>query len=1078
MSDQDFKEWASKINNPGGPSVDPIPLPSDNDTRGIAKNTMETDLQKLLREAMSTPDSKQYAYKTADLSDRYKATFKGIDNEELYAQNQDWSSKMVNGVGKGLVLTGTTLLQSTLGLVNGVTKALQDGKFSSFYDNDFNRSLDEINKRFENILPNYYTQEEKNANWYSPSKLMSANFLWDGIVKNLGFAAGASISGMGFAAGLAGISKGLASMGGAARLLSVGKTAETIAAIEGGLLTAEKAASTYGKIKSLSDTFLTSYKSLNFGQRAIVAGLATTGEAGFEAYHNLNEFRNQKIEEYKRTHLGMAPEGEELEKINRAAEAVGDATFKLNVGLLTATNYIQFPRILGASYRAEKGIVNSLTTKIDDITKDTAGQYIKTPERFGKVLSTINKARPYLFSASEGFEEGAQYAIGVGVKDYYDKKNKSGANDFINSLREGIAQTLTTNEGMENVLIGGLSGSLMQARSTYNENKQLAKDTTAALSDFNKYTFTNFVKDTTDSINRGTTLQEERERAIRQGDVLESKDIEADYVINYLTPRIKYGRFDLVKADIEDHKKLAATDEGFAQLQAEGKAYASDTREQFLQRINNFEQTAENVKSLYQSLNLRYGGLMKDGKPVYAPEVLDKMVYAATKVADYDKRIPQLSAQLLTTGIDVTSIVDDILKSESDSYNSAIETIEKSNPIVKDDLIQALQDITEISLRRDKFLKEYEQIKTSPKQFEEVKAEPAPEVKPGEPAKTIKVKTRKGDEELEIGTEYYAGRRVEVEEGGTIDKFSRFTIVGESEDGLSLKLFVPETNNHIFVKKSAFENYKFGKVSSVEKKENAKFYMEVADHIFTYNFGKGSKKEGTLTYDPDTDRLFFKSLDGKYNKQVTRDQFQAKPGYDVAQIYSNKTFTPKAQAAVDAKVSIEEKLATRNRIVADLYESSKKRMDEINSTLEANKKKLESIEESLDNLSKTKAGLPRKKFSKAVVKTINELSKLRETIERQNAELELEKEELEATLPYLQDLVSNVGELEGNGKELMASLKEDINTLEELISHTNDAIKQGNSIIDSIDSALRTALSIYDDFVKRLTEENPNVPLA
>ena len=31
-----------------------------------------------------------------------------------------------------------------------------------------------------------------------------------------------------------------------------------------------------------------------------------------------------------------------------------------------------------------------------------------------------------------------------------------------------------------------------------------------------------------------------------------SKEAERDYIINYLTPRIKYGRLDLVKSDIAD----------------------------------------------------------------------------------------------------------------------------------------------------------------------------------------------------------------------------------------------------------------------------------------------------------------------------------------------------------------------------------------------------------------------------------------------------------------------------------------------------------------------------------------------
>jgi hypothetical protein len=80
-------------------------------------------------------------------SDRYKNFIPGdYNNEDAYAQSQNWASKMVNGVGKGLLLTGTTFLQSTVGLVNVLGTALIDGREASFYDNDMNRILDALNK--------------------------------------------------------------------------------------------------------------------------------------------------------------------------------------------------------------------------------------------------------------------------------------------------------------------------------------------------------------------------------------------------------------------------------------------------------------------------------------------------------------------------------------------------------------------------------------------------------------------------------------------------------------------------------------------------------------------------------------------------------------------------------------------------------------------------------------------------------------------------------------------------------------------------------------------------------------------
>ena len=720
-------------------------------------------------------------------SNRYDFFIPGdYNNEDAYAQGQGWTAKMVNSVGKGLLLTGTTFLQSTFGMVNGLTRAIGDGRAASFYDNDFNRKLDEINKAAEDALPNYYTDVEKNANWYSPDKLFTANFFWNGIVKNLGFAAGAALAGGVYAAGLKALPL-------TSRLFSVGKAAETLAATEEGLLAANKVAETYGKVRGLSDKFLSSYNLLNPGGRALVAGLSTTGEAGFEAYHNLNEYRDKLIEKYKEENNGLAPKGADLDKINELAEGVGNTSFLANVGLLSVTNYIQFPKILGSTYTGEKGIINSLTREIKDIGKTATGEYAEKAitTKGGKFIATLDKIRPYTFSTSEAFEEGAQYAISVGTKDYYNKKYRGQATSWLESMGEGILQTVNTNEGMENVLIGGFSGALMQAKGRYQENVAKNRNTADAIQQFNKFELSDFTNATIDSVNRGTVLQQEREELLKKGDVKGSKDKEMDYIINYLSPRVKYGRYDLVMQDIADYRTLASTDQGFAQLQAEGRALPTDTKEAYVARLDALQKTADNVKSLYQSLNLRYGSIIdKEGNPIYTPAVMDQMVYAATKVADYDTRIPKLADQLTLRGVNVNDIIDSIIvdkKPNKEATSRALDAINNMNVIsdVKGELKQSLIDIIDMSLDRNQFMQEYDTIKNSPQEFYDKKAIPfgakeelavsVEQVDPNKPGKTI---TKK----LEVGEDYYL-RKPFTRTGNTIQVAPRIKVLSQTLGG-------------------------------------------------------------------------------------------------------------------------------------------------------------------------------------------------------------------------------------------------------------------------------------------------------
>jgi hypothetical protein len=764
--------------------------------RGKKELTFDQLLLKANKE-YDAPNTVQYKKTYMDeysdeLSGRYDRIIYGADNEEIWAQKQGWGSKMVNGVSKGLLLTGTTFLQGTVGLVNGLVQWGADGKFASFYDNEFNRNLDELNKSAENYLPNFYTNEEKSADWYSPDYWMTGNFLWDGVVKNMGFAAGAYLTGGVYSAAL----KGLAALPGASRLLSMGRAAEAVAMSEEALLTAQKGTQAYSELKALSDSYLKTYNILDKGHRAVVAGLSTSGEAGFEAYQNLNNFRNEKIQEYKDANGGMAPTGPALEKINKLADNVGNASFLGNVALLSATNYIQFPKILGSSYKAEKGIINNVTREIGDITTDAAGKYIaKVPK--SKVLNTLNKIRPYTFSASEGFEEGAQFSLGVGVNEYYNKKYNNEATSWLDALTTGVKEGFLSDEGAKNVLIGGLSGAIMMGKSKFQEGREKSLNTTEALRQFDKYKLSDFTKETKDSINRGTILQEEREQFLKEGNITESKDKETDYIINYLTPRIKYGRFDLVKAEIDDYRKLAISNDGFNELVKEGKALPTDTKEAFLNRLNEFEKTATNVKSLYQTLNLRYSGLVNEDKtPIYPSAVIDKMIYAATKISDYEQRIPELTNQLVGNVDNISQILQDVSEGNLDTFKEAIKTLEASNLINKEELIEALDDSAFMISKRDLLLKQYDDIKKNPEKYKEketVKLDDKGNVLDTDgkivPTETITIKSKntKGaivDKEIELNTDYLVGKIVDKDKKGReLYRAIRIKVLGQTEDG-------------------------------------------------------------------------------------------------------------------------------------------------------------------------------------------------------------------------------------------------------------------------------------------------------
>lgn len=796
------------------------------------------------------------------IGNRYDKTIPGTDYEEMAAQQQPWTEKAAHGLGKMGVLAGTTFIQSTVGLVNGAVQWGKTGRAAAFFDNDLNRWVDEVNKRKEDQWANYYTQAEKDAHWYAPSKLLSANFFWDGIIKNMGFSIGV-IGSAALGTGVMGsLSKLLGSIPKVGKLFSVGKAAEALQASEEALKTAttgQRATSMLGKFMEVNNKFLNQYNTLNPVSRGLVNTLSTSGEATFEAYQNMNQFRDAKIQEYKDSHFGMAPMGAELENINKQTDNIGKSSYLLNAALLTFTNYVQLPKILGASYAAEKGMSNGIIREIGDIVKEQ-GKYIGKKATGGKILSTIKAIRPYTFSASEAFEEGAQYAITKGTEDYFNKKYNDVPTDFLDSVIEGISETISTDEGMENVMIGGLSGAMMIGGSKLlrGEIRQKNRNTAQAITEFNKHSLSDFTKDTNDAVRRAHLLSLQREGKIEEGSIIDSKDLEYDYIINYLTPRLKYGRYDLVRSDIEEYRQLASTEEGFNQLVREGKALDTDTRPAFLNRLSVFEQTAEHVKTLYQTLNLRYAGIVdKDKKRVYSSQSIDKMVYALSKISDYDRRIPTLIPKLSLAGIDVDAVMTDLIDGKSDKFNQAVDIIKtlkigdrSATDEEKTDIGIALDDVAEMTLRRNKFLQEYDDIKKHPEKYDEKPVIPTKEENETPKPNTIKA----GDSYYEIGKEYHLGKNIEqVDDTGKIIKFpSVISIIGESEDKNSL-LVKDKDGNIISIPKTEVELY--GLINPSEKAFNStlNFFMRNRDRKVKDKKGT----EGSLEYNPKTGTLTF-----------------------------------------------------------------------------------------------------------------------------------------------------------------------------------------------------------------------------
>lgn len=128
----------------------------------------------------------------------------------IRGENQPWIMQAINGTTKAAVLAGTTALNGVLGSIYGTATAIYHKDFDRFWDNDFSNTMKFINDVSEEWLPNYYTKEEQENPWYT--NIFTPNFIFDKVVKNLGFTVGAAYAGGIYAKALGSIFKSIGAM--------------------------------------------------------------------------------------------------------------------------------------------------------------------------------------------------------------------------------------------------------------------------------------------------------------------------------------------------------------------------------------------------------------------------------------------------------------------------------------------------------------------------------------------------------------------------------------------------------------------------------------------------------------------------------------------------------------------------------------------------------------------------------------------------------------------------------------------------------------------------------------------------
>jgi hypothetical protein len=354
---------------------------------------------------------------------------------------------------------------------------------------------------------------------------------------------------------------------------------------------------------------------------------------------------------------------------------------------------------------------------------------------------------------------------------------------------------------------------------------------------------------------------------------------------------------------------------------------------------------------------------------------------------------------------------------------------------------------------------------------------------------TVTVKTKDGEEDIEVDTEYYLGRTVKYDkDGNEVYGFPRLTILGENEDGT---IKIKDSNGVVRdISKEELAGYKLGKVSDTLNNKKAKYYMEHSNTVFQFNFGKGKKVKGRLEYSPKDGVLNFVYRDtkGKIKSiEVTGSQFVAQEGYDVPMIMAIGELTPVQQQSLDEFVSLKEskfsaKREARLKILNDMFDETSSKLMSTQKLLKQKYSELEKITGDLTNVeTKLKSGEMTKKnaFKRTTANALraaSKLSKLRDKLVDEIRELESQQEELEFTQAYIADMVQNIGELPAESEDFIKELKEQRSLVEDLILDTGKNINALSKLLTNVEKALDTAVDLALDLIKKFEAKYPNLP--
>lgn len=406
------------------------------------------------------------------------------DVQNNRAEQQSGIAKLGAGLAKAGVLASTTFADTFAGTLGGILNVGAGivsgnidsfgGALTAFVKNPVSEWLQSVNDASEDIFKNYYTSDEEEKAWYQNAfGAGAANFWGDHFLKNVGFFAGAYLSGKAVA-------------GGMSKLMKMDKARDIFrgAAMSEGLegATSKDVLKAFASGDAVMGTEMVSNALANAARDLknkelkvkIASALSgSIGESRMEAIQNSNDYYNKQAEELERRrqdellkivgepeangYFGDVPgpdgkyyrtvtkpndlamyrarrEAEINEKYDKLKAELGRETnnyanisFGMNMIVTSLDNFAVFGDAMVGGYSSARRMANL-------VKRNKKGAYV--PSRMEQ-LKTLGKG--LMAPVYEGEQEMAQEAITKSLNKYEGSKLNRLADDTIS--KEGLEST-------------------------------------------------------------------------------------------------------------------------------------------------------------------------------------------------------------------------------------------------------------------------------------------------------------------------------------------------------------------------------------------------------------------------------------------------------------------------------------------------------------------------------------------------------------------------------------------------------------------------------------------------------------